>query len=63
MIGGNGDDVYVVQDAGDTVNKNGGSGIDRVESPLHLPFSLTSDTTGAVENLALIGFGNLSQLD
>jgi Ca2+-binding RTX toxin-like protein len=57
MIGGNGDDVYVV-DAGDSVDETEGSGIDRVESLVD--FSLASDTTGAVENLALIGFGNLN---
>ena len=58
MIGGNGDDVYVVSDAGDTIDETDGSGIDRVESLIS--FSLASDTTGAVENLALIGFGNLN---
>ena len=58
MAGGNGDDVYVVDDAGDTVDETGGSGIDRVEALVS--FSLASDTTGAVENLTLIGFGNLN---
>ena len=58
MTGGNGDDVYVVDDAGDTVDETGGSGIDTVESLVS--FSLASDTTGAVENLTLIGFGNLN---
>ena len=58
MVGGNGDDVYVVNDAGDTVDETDGSGIDRVESLVS--FSLASDTTGDVENLALIGFGNLN---
>lgn len=58
MIGGNGADVYVVQDAGDSIDETGGSGIDRVESLVS--FSLASDTTGNVENLALIGFGDLN---
>jgi Ca2+-binding RTX toxin-like protein len=58
MAGGNGDDVYVVDNAGDTVDETGGSGLDRVESLIS--FSLASNTTGAVENLALIGFGNLN---
>jgi Ca2+-binding RTX toxin-like protein len=57
MAGGNGDDVYVADDAGDSVDETGGSGIDRVESLVS--FSLASDTTGVVENLTLIGFGNL----
>jgi Ca2+-binding RTX toxin-like protein len=57
MIGGNGDDVYVVSDAGDTIDETGGSGVDGVESLVSI--SHASDTTGAVENLTLIGFGNL----
>jgi Ca2+-binding RTX toxin-like protein len=57
MAGGAGDDVYLVDEAGDSVDETDGSGIDRVES--FISFSLASGTTGDVENLTLIGVGNI----
>ena len=49
MAGGNGDDAYVVDDAGDIVNENAGEGVDSVRSAIGY-------TLGAnIENLFLAG--------
>jgi len=55
MVGGTGDDLYVVDNASDVVTENSGEGTeDRVDS-------FITYTLGAnVENLSLIGSGNLN---
>jgi Ca2+-binding RTX toxin-like protein len=47
MVGGNGDDTYVVDDAGDIVDETSGRGTDRVAS------STSFTLAGGVENLIL----------
>jgi hypothetical protein len=53
MIGGAGDDTYIVDNAGDVVNEAapGSDGIDTVVSSID--FSLVADASGFVENLIL----------
>ncbi|MGB3494264.1 MAG: hypothetical protein WBA57_16155 [Elainellaceae cyanobacterium] len=53
MTGGDGDDIYVVDNAGDTVNENG-TGTDLVRSSINF---VLGDT---VENLELIGTGDIN---
>nr|WP_236547683.1 calcium-binding protein [Sphingomonas sp. AX6] len=53
MIGGGGDDTYVVDNAGDQVSESGGSGTDLVQTSVNF-------TLGAgVENLTGTGMGNI----
>jgi Ca2+-binding RTX toxin-like protein len=55
MAGGLGNDTYVVDNAGDTVTENVGSGTDAVRT------SLNAYTLGAeIENLVFIGAGNFA---
>ena len=53
LSGGAGDDVYVVQNSGDTVVELSGQGADRVES------SVTYTLSTEVEDLTLTGAGNI----
>ena len=52
MAGGLGDDLYVVDDAGDSVTENGGEGVDLVQSSVS--FALNGTAAG-VERLTLTG--------
>lgn len=56
MAGGLGDDLYIVDDAGDTVTENGGEGTDHVQSSV--TFALSGAAAG-VERLTLTGVGNI----
>lgn len=58
MIGGAGNDAYEVNEAGDRVSEDGGSGIDTVRSLVS--FSLSGpNVAGTVENLTLVGFADI----
>lgn len=54
LIGGLGDDTYMVDNAGDVVVENGNEGIDTVQS------SITYTLGDNVENLTLMGIGNIN---
>jgi Ca2+-binding RTX toxin-like protein len=60
MIGGTGNDTYVVDDAGDVVNETGGNGIDTVLSSISFDLSDAGHVIGAVENLTLTGMANIN---
>ena len=62
MRGGAGNDVYVVDNAGDIVNESlaGSNGIDTVQSSISFSLANTARVFGAVENLTLLGSGNIS---
>jgi Ca2+-binding RTX toxin-like protein len=55
MIGGIGNDTYVVDNAGDVANETGGSGTDTVHSSVTFSLASTTTTKGSVENLVLTG--------
>jgi len=54
MLGGVGDDTYVVDNAGDVVTENAGEGNDTVQS------SVAYTLVANVENLVLTGAGNIN---
>lgn len=54
MTGGTGDDIYIVDNAADTVNENVGEGVDSVQSGV--TFALGAN----VENLTLTGFASIN---
>ena len=54
MLGGDGDDTYVVDNAGDVVTENGGEGTDTVHA------SISYKLGGSVNNLTLTGSGNIN---
>ncbi len=54
MRGGIGNDLYVVDNAGDTVSEAGGSGVDKVNS------SVSFALGAGLDNLTLVGAGNLN---
>ena len=58
MIGGPGNDTYVVDNAGDVVDETGGDGTDTVQSSI--AFSLSGPQPWDVENLTLTGSGNIN---
>jgi Ca2+-binding RTX toxin-like protein len=55
MFGRAGNDVYFVDNALDTVNETGGSGVDLVISGVNFNLANTARAVGAVENLTLVG--------
>jgi Ca2+-binding RTX toxin-like protein len=62
MRGGAGNDVYVVDNASDIVNESiaGSTGVDTVQSAISFSLANTARVSGAVENLTLLGTGNIS---
>ncbi len=62
MQAGAGNDIYVVDNAGDVVDETrpGSSGIDTVQSSISFDLANTSSVLGSVENLALLGTGAIS---
>ncbi|WP_455272861.1 beta strand repeat-containing protein [Rhizobium herbae] len=62
MRGGAGNDVYVVDNASDIVNESitGSTGVDTVQSAISFSLANTARVLGAVENLTLLGTGNIS---
>ena len=62
MRGLAGNDVYVVDNAGDIVNESltGSNGIDTVQSSMSFSLANVTRVFGAVENLTLLGTGNIS---
>ena len=62
MQGSIGNDVYVVDDAGDIVSEGpaGSNGIDTVQAAISFSLANTTRVFGAVENLTLLGTGNLN---
>ena len=61
MRGGAGNDVYIVDNAGDIVNESltGSTGVDTVQSSISFSLSNSTRVLGAVENLTLLGTGNI----
>ncbi|MFO1207661.1 MAG: calcium-binding protein [Amaricoccus sp.] len=55
-----GNDVYLVDNAGDIVDETGGSGTDTVRSSISFSLANAARVLGSVENLALLGNANLS---
>ena len=62
MVGGAGNDVYVVDNAGDIVNEStlGSDGTDTVQSSISFSLADTAHVLGDVENLTLLGSGNIN---
>ncbi len=62
MRGGAGNDVYVVNTASDIVNEKitGSNGIDTVQSSISFNLANTARVLGSVENLTLLGSGNIN---
>ncbi|MDK1389880.1 calcium-binding protein, partial [Sinorhizobium sp. 8-89] len=62
MRGLGGNDTYVVDNAGDIVNESltGSAGVDTVQSLISFSLANTARVLGAVENLTLLGSGNIN---
>ncbi len=60
MKGGGGDDTYIVDNTNDVVIEAGGSGRDTVKSYVSLSLMDKDHVTGTVENLTLLGAGNIN---
>ena len=60
--GAAGNDVYVVDNAGDIVDESlaGSNGIDTVQSSISFSLANTARVLGSVENLTLLGAGNIN---
>ncbi len=59
MIGGAGDDIYVVDDAGDTVNETGADGIETIMASVDFSLMTSTKVLGTFEKLTLTGLGNI----
>jgi len=55
MMGGTGDDTYVVDNAGDVVDETGGDGTDTVQASISFSLSDAAHAKGQIENLTLTG--------
>jgi Ca2+-binding RTX toxin-like protein len=62
LRGGAGNDVYVIDDANDIINESlaGSNGVDTVASSVSFSLANTARLLGAVENLTLLGAGNIN---
>ncbi len=60
MIGGAGNDIYYVDNAGDTVDESSGSGVDTVRASVTYSMLNTNQTKGSVENLVLLGSASIN---
>ncbi|MDK1378064.1 MULTISPECIES: calcium-binding protein [unclassified Sinorhizobium] len=62
MRGGQGNDIYVVDSTGDIIDENAdsGAGADTVRSSISFNLGNAAVIRGSVENLALLGTGNIS---
>jgi serralysin len=60
MDGDAGNDVYVVDNAGDVVNEGDGNGIDTVRSTVSFSLANAARVFGDVERLTMIGIGNVN---
>ena len=60
MDGDAGNDVYVVDNAGDVVNEGDGNGIDTVRSSVSFSLANAARVFGDVERLTLTGTGNVN---
>ena len=60
MVGGDGNDTYVIQQGTDFVNETFGSGTDTIYSSITRNLNNVAHVTGIVENLTLVGTGNIN---
>ncbi len=60
MFGGTGDDIYGVDNTGDIVSEDGGSGTDTVQSSVSFSLSDAVHAVGEIENLTLAGTGAIN---
>ncbi|GAA3072970.1 hypothetical protein GCM10010520_20280 [Rhizobium viscosum] len=60
MKGGGGDDTYIVDNINDVVIEAGGSGKDIIKSSVSISLMDKEHVTGTVENLTLMGGGNIN---
>jgi Ca2+-binding RTX toxin-like protein len=60
MVGGDGNDSYAVDNTGDIVDETGTSGTDVINSSVTIDLTDTGHVKGSVENLVLIGNGNVN---
>src|SRR4029077_20880570 len=60
MIGGTGNDTYIVDDAGDVADETGGNGTDLVLSAVTFSLSDIVHAIGGIENLTLTLTGNVN---
>ena len=60
MAGENGDDTYIVDNAGDLVTEIASGGLDTVESAVTFSLAETVQAIGEIENLILLGNANIN---
>lgn len=60
LLGGHGNDTFVLRQAGQRASEQFGSGIDTLQSEVAANLSSTAQVLGAIENLALVGTGAIS---
>ena len=60
MYGGLGNDTYVVDNKNDVASEANGDGTDTVVSSISFSLADTAHAIGSIENLTLIGTGNIN---
>ncbi len=60
MLGGLGNDTYVVDNVGDVVDESGGDGTDTVQSSISFSLADSVHAIGAIENLTLLGSATIN---